>query len=165
MIRLIRQIDSYKTKNTIERENMKYQHKRTGKIGTVVFDGITKTLRFEDGSEEILTPANIRNDWKFVEEKSITFDELCETMRAWNKAHDANKAQLFGIIVYAQSNFENQYSEKDRSYKVSNTAPRFRTVNDASLIGDCLDGIDLAVYLDMYDWTIDYCYMLHETGQ
>ena len=141
---------------------MKYQHKRTGKIGTVVFDGITKTLRFEDGSEEILTPANIRNDWKFVEEKSITFDELCETMGAWNKAHDANKASLYGVIVFEQSNFAEPYTELERSYRVSNDAPTFRKLNDDTIVGDCLDGIDLGLRLDLYDWTIDYCYILNE---
>jgi len=28
-----------------------------------------------------------------------------------------------------------------------------------SLFGDCLDGIDLGVRLDLYDWKVDYCYI------
>lgn len=47
---------------------MKYMHKRTKVIGEVIhYKGITTTLRFEDGTEIILTPAQLKSEWELIE--------------------------------------------------------------------------------------------------
>ena len=140
----------------------RYQSKRSKAIGTVVSDGITPVLRFGDGSELILTPANLRNDWILLEDdqrQHITYGEFCNAMRIWNVSHDENKAEKFGVIVYKQENFEIEYSEESRSYRVSNANRKFQKNKNAnSLFGDCLDGTDNAIRLDWYDWTVEFCY-------
>ena len=140
----------------------RYQNKRSKAIGTVVSDGITPVLRFEDGSELILTPANLRNDWILLEDdqrQHITYGEFCNAMRNWNVSHDESKAEKFGVIVYKQDNFKTEYSEESRSYRVNNANRKFQKNKNAnSLFGDCLDGTDDAVRLDWYDWTVEFCY-------
>lgn len=140
----------------------RYQSKRSKAIGTVVSDGITPVLRFEDGSELILTPANLRNDWILLEDESpkhITYSEFCSEMYKWNASHNEDKAEKFGVIVYKQSNFKNEYSEESRSYRVHNANRTFQKDKIAnSLFGDCLDGTDNGVRLDWYKWTVEFCY-------
>ena len=143
---------------------MKYQHKKTGKIGKVVhFKGITTTLRFEDGKEEIITPYNLKTYWKKIEDTEVdklTFLQLRTAMKEYNLKNDGLKATLSGIIVYSQDNFETEYSEFQRSYRVWNNNKAFRkNSRSKELIGDCLDGTDDDVTLSDYDWIVDYCYI------
>ena len=47
----------------------RFKHKETGQIGEVVhFKGRTTTLRFEDGSEQIITPANLKRWWVEIDD-------------------------------------------------------------------------------------------------
>ncbi len=143
---------------------MKYKNKKTGQIGKVVhYKGITTTLRFDDGSEVILTPANVKHDWKEIEDTDvdrITFRQLCENMKDHNRRFDGEKSTLSGIIVYSQDNFTVPYTEEQRSYRVWNSNRMFQSGKISnSLFGDCIDGSDPGVRLDSYDWDIDYCYM------
>ena len=136
-----------------------YMNKRSKKIGTVVMQDITTTLRFDDDSEVILTRANLRNDWIEIERQYLTISDFYNQMRKWNETHDEDKAEKFGVIVYKQSNFTTEYSEESRSYRVHNANRKFQKDKIAtSLFGDCLDGTDDGVRLDWYDWEVEFCY-------
>ena len=143
---------------------MKYKNKKTGQIGKVVhYKGITTTLRFDDGSEVILTPASVKKNWKEIDDTDvdhITFMQLCEIMKDHNRRFNETERTLSGIIVYSQDNFTVPYTEEQRSYRVWNDNKKFRKNRvGKSLFGDCIDGSDPDVRLDQYDWNIDYCYV------
>lgn len=72
--------------------------------------------------------------------------------------------QTFGVIVFSQDSFMNEYGLKARSYRVSNMEKYFNPeAIGSSLFGNCLDGSDNGVRLDyymkMYGWKPEYCYM------
>lgn len=94
--------------------------------------------------------------------EKITFSKLDEIMTEYNRRfpEKANSAELKGIIVYKQSNFDKPYTEEQRSYEVCNCNRRFQDgkISNA-LYGDCLDGKDVGVRLDWYNWSVEYCYM------
>lgn len=70
-----------------------------------------------------------------------------------------DKHPLIGIVVYQQVSFTKEYSEKQRSYRVSSDNKAFIPGQiGSSIFGDCLDGIDIGVRLDWYNWRVDYCY-------
>jgi len=139
-----------------------YKNKRSNAVGTVIIDGITPLLRFADGSEEIITPAKLKKDWELVENKGperLTYGEFHTLMCQWNREHNEDKPEKFGVIVYAQSNFSTEYSEKSRSYRVDNANRVFqRNKISRQLTGDCLDGTDPRVRLDYYNWDVEFCY-------
>ena len=136
-----------------------YQNKRTKKTGVVIFDCTTPEIKFADGSTLILTPANIKADWILIDDGHISYNEFCAEMEKWNLSHDEDKAEKFGVIVYKQSNFKNEYSENSRSYRVHNANRKFQKGKIAnSLFGDCLDGTDIGVRLDWYGWDVEFCY-------
>lgn len=95
--------------------------------------------------------------------KKISFSELQKTMVEYNQAHPDKQdtPAITGVIVYKQENWSSQvYSTKDRSYRVSNANRAFQQGKISNqLSGDCLDGKDLGVRLDWYNWSIEYCYM------
>lgn len=142
-----------------------YKNKKTGQIGKVVhYKGITTTLQFDDGTEKILSPANLKRYWTEVEESGepdkITWEEFCKIMREHNKEYGDKKRTLSGVVVYSQDNFETQYSENDRSYRIWNNCKLFsKSGRGKTYVGDCLDGEDLEVDLNEYNWKVDYCYM------
>lgn len=143
---------------------MKYQNKKTKQIGKVIhYKGITTTLQFDDGTELILTPANLKKYWKEIPDtdiEHITFSELESRMIQHNAVFDDNKPMLSGIVVYSQDNFTTPYTEEQRSYRVWNNNRMFQSGKIAnSLFGDCIDGTDQGVRLDAYNWKVDYCYM------
>ena len=90
---------------------------------------------------------------KFNEEKKITAKGLI-------------KDELVGVSVFKQESFEEEYSLKARSYKVTNDNKGFIPGKySTSIFGDALDGTDNHVRLDwyMYDkdpWEVEYCYFL-----
>ena len=92
----------------------------------------------------------------------ITLAKLKKTMRDYNKGNpqDMDSPKLFGVIVYRSENWDKAYSETARSYRVSNANRCFQDgkISNA-LFGDCLDGTDIGVRLDWYNWAVDYCYM------
>lgn len=69
--------------------------------------------------------------------------------------------EITAVIVYAQSNYSQPYTETQRSYRISNFSGKacFGGMLGSSLVGDCLDGIDLGVRLDAYNWKIEKCYI------
>lgn len=95
--------------------------------------------------------------------KKIPFSELEAIMMRFNKEHPEQQytASITGVIVFKQENWPNHfYSVKERSYRVSNVNYAFHEGKISNhLSGNCLDGKDLGVRLDWYNWSIDYCYM------
>lgn len=87
--------------------------------------------------------------------RKLNWEEFSKIMR---EAYE-DKILASGIIVYKASNWEKHYTEKERSYMVFNTANYFNPMKHSlSLVGNCLDGNDDGVRLDLQDWDIDYCY-------
>lgn len=92
-------------------------------------------------------------------EKRMTLKELGDT-QGWEEA----------VIVFTADSFGEEYSEQERSYKVSSNSKWFKPhMNGMSLFGDCLDGKDLNVRLDVYmrlapeegkRWSVEYCYII-----
>lgn len=90
----------------------------------------------------------------------LTFEELKE--KEWKKA----------VIVFTEDSFDKEYSEKSRSYEVSKENNYFDTGKiSKSLFGNCLDGSDAGVRLDIYmfavpedgvgkAWKVEYCYIV-----
>lgn len=94
----------------------------------------------------------------------ITFSRLCEIMEQYNKEYPQrhNGAYLKAAIVFKESNWDHPYTEKERTYYVSNGSKFFIPgMLGNSLFGDCADGRDIGVRLDWYNWDIDYCYLLN----
>ena len=95
--------------------------------------------------------------------EKITMSKLDEIMLEYNSRfpENADTAKIFGVIVFKQSNFTQEYSELSRSYRVSNANRRYQHGKISnSLRGECLDGTESGVRLDWYNWEVEYCYML-----
>lgn len=94
--------------------------------------------------------------------KKITFEQLSHIMWEHNAQHPdkLDTEDITGVIVYKASNWNKPYTEQERSYRVSNASPTFQSGKISNrLSGDCLDGKDIGVRLDWYNWEVDYCYM------
>ena len=97
--------------------------------------------------------------------ETTTKHDIIDTFREHNRKHKyiygySNGVELTAVIVYKQSNFTKEYSEKSRSYRVSNFGGKafFDGLIGNSIYGDCLDGSEQGVRLDCYDWDIEKCY-------
>ena len=87
----------------------------------------------------------------------LTFGEMVTIMRQARR----NNQDLSAVIVYAKSNWEQEYSLESRSYVTSNTCKYFcEDKISKSYFGTCLDGTDPCVRLDHYDWQVEYCYIV-----
>lgn len=90
--------------------------------------------------------------------EKVSFAELRDN-ESWEKA----------VIVFTKKSFSKDFSETERSYEVSRKEKYFDPeMNGSSLFGNCLDGKDDDVRLDVYmsispeegkSWDIDYCYI------
>lgn len=70
-----------------------------------------------------------------------------------------DKNPLYFVIVYKQSNFEEEFSETERSYRVRSDNKLFLSgMLGRSLFGNCLDGKDMGVRLDWYNWEVERIY-------
>ena len=88
------------------------------------------------------------------------------TLRDLQKNDNWEKA----VIVFKEKSFEREFSETERSYEISRDNKYFNwQMNGNSLFGDCLDGKDNGVRLDIYmsllpkegkRWIEDYCYIV-----
>ena len=82
------------------------------------------------------------------------------------KAYQAGENKE-AVIVFTEDSFSEFYFLEQRSYVVSSNNKLFNPASlGSSLFGDCLDGSDLGVRLDIYigsgDWHVEYCYMKGE---
>lgn len=94
-----------------------------------------------------------------MEKKKLSLRDL-EKDTSWEEA----------VIVFTKDSFETEYTEIERSYKVLRVNKYFdSSMNGNSLLGDCLDGKDYAVRLDLYmslppsegkSWEVEYCYII-----
>ena len=95
--------------------------------------------------------------------EKITLSKLHEIMTTYNRRFPDKEdtTSITGIIVFNQSNWPNHpFTEEQRSYRVSNANRQFQDGKISnSLFGDCLDGKDLGVRLDWYNWSVEFCYM------
>lgn len=86
-----------------------------------------------------------------------TLRELAENT-SWTKA----------VIVFTKDSFKKEFSELERSYQISRDSKYFNPeMNGNSLFGNCLDGKDDGVRLDLYIhelpekgsvWKVEYCF-------
>lgn len=91
----------------------------------------------------------------------ITLSDLRENT-SWEKA----------VVVFTQDSFSNNFSEVERSYEISKENKYFNpNMNGNSLFGNCLDGKDDGVRLDIYmsilpeegkRWIVEYCYIIKQ---
>ena len=103
---------------------------------------------------------------KMKEIKSPTLYDIVEAFTNYNKKHGITYGtrrdvpEISAVIVYKQSNWNQVFSEKSRSYRITNLSGKrfFDGMIGNSIIGDCLDGTDLNVRLDYYNWKIERCY-------
>lgn len=95
----------------------------------------------------------------YYEHEELTFDELREKLREAEKTGE----HITGIIVFDQCSFKKDYTEEERSYRVSSDNNAFKSGKISnSIYGDCLDGKDLGVRLDLYmydGWKVEKCYI------
>ena len=98
--------------------------------------------------------------------KPLSLYDIIDHFQNYNEEHNntygfsSNAPTISAVIVYAQSNFTQEYSEASRSYRVTNLSGKrfFNGMMGGSIYGDSLDGTDLGVRLDAYDWKIERCY-------
>ena len=89
--------------------------------------------------------------------EKITWSQLKDAFYKHNeekgiKSQFEDKEALVGVIVYKQSNFNEEYSEESRSYEVTSDNKYFLpNMNGKSLFGNSLDGQDKMVRLDWYN--------------
>lgn len=100
--------------------------------------------------------------------KKITFSELEKAFWDFNQSHSngEGKEYITGVIVYKASNWDKEFTETERSYRTSSKNRAFQAGKISnSIFANCLDGKDLGVRLDWYDWEIDYCYLDEEVTE
>lgn len=99
--------------------------------------------------------------------EKITYREMIDELVQFNIDNNITSKngdkELFGVVVLSASNFKDEFSELERSYRVSNLNKAFipKMISN-SIYGNCLDGKDLNVRLDWYipsEWDVDYCYI------
>lgn len=102
--------------------------------------------------------------------KKLTWSELCEAMKSFNEEHGyttkGTEKELVGIVVFTEDSFTRPYTEKQRSYRLSNDNKAFLPNQCSnSIFADCLDGTDWGVRLDWYmygkdAWKVKHCYLI-----
>lgn len=94
--------------------------------------------------------------------EKISYAEFRDAMFKFNDEH-YGKSEQFGVIVFTEDSFSKPYTEKERSYRVSNDNKAYRhNCISNSIYANCLDGKDNGVRLDWYmgdGWKVEYCYM------
>lgn len=99
--------------------------------------------------------------------EKLTLSQVTEKFLNYNKEHGIEYGEssdvepLTAIIVFKQDNFGKKYTVKQRSYRIKSDWGKrfFSNMLGNSMWGDCLDGNDLRVRLDYYNWSVEYCYM------
>lgn len=91
----------------------------------------------------------------------LTWSDFAEKMY---RANSENR-KVTGVVVFSADSFKESYPEKSRSYRVSSMEKYFNAhASGRSLYGNCLDGADDGVRLDLYmyrekdRWNPEYCY-------
>lgn len=80
--------------------------------------------------------------------KQVTYSKLKEEFY--------DKENKYTLIIYSQSNFNKEYSELSRTYLISSNNKYFQSGKISnSLFGSCIDGTDIGVRLDTYNWKVE----------
>lgn len=89
--------------------------------------------------------------------KQVTYSQLQEEFR--------DTENKYVLITYKQENFEKEYSEQSRTYLVGSYNKKFQSGKiSSSMFGDCIDGTDIGVRLDLYNWKVEK-YVILETEE
>jgi hypothetical protein len=90
--------------------------------------------------------------------EKLTLNDLQDN-ETWEKA----------VVVFKPESFSKEFTEKQRSYEIDRDNHYFKPDSISnSLFGNCLDGTDNGVRLDIYKsrlpeegkrWIVDYCYI------
>ena len=92
------------------------------------------------------------------------YKKMCEFNKINNNTTKGNSKVLKGVIVFTENSFNKPYTEVERSYEVTSDNKVFLpNMSSNSIFGNCLDGTDYGVRLDLYihnNWKIDYCYII-----
>lgn len=97
----------------------------------------------------------------------VTLKEVIKKFKDYNRNNEVvygrtnNPSQITAIIVYSQENFRDSYTEAERSYRIGNESGKVffdMPSGSKSMVGNCLDGKDQRIRLDLLNWKIDYCY-------
>ena len=96
-----------------------------------------------------------------------TISEAYEIFKVYNKKFNldyndvkTDVPELYADITYKSENFTKEYSEAERTYRVTNrSGKRFFNMpsGSRSVFGNSLDGCDFNVRLDYYDCTVEKC--------
>lgn len=95
--------------------------------------------------------------------EKLTKAQLFEAFYKFNQEHQEaiqfSETSITGVIVFKASNWEQPFSLESRSYRVSSANKKFLPCAGSSIFASNLDGTDLCVRLDWYNWEVDYCYL------
>ena len=105
--------------------------------------------------------------YKFIpREGKMTASEAYRALYEFNVVNGLTYGTCFvprlsAVIVYKSSNWSEAYSLESRSYRVLNIGGKrfFPNMCGNSVYGDSLDGSDIDVRLDYYEWEVDYAYL------
>lgn len=100
--------------------------------------------------------------------RKVTYAEFESKMFQFNEKHSNghDDCTLTGVIVYKQENWDKPYTLEERSYEVNNHCNGFRGgLISGAIWGNCLDGKDVGVRLDWYNWKVEYCYFISKEEQ
>lgn len=91
----------------------------------------------------------------------ITYEELVELFVEHNKEKKRGKKPLKAHIVFTQDSFDEEYTEEERTYRVTSNNNGFKPdKEDGTIFIDAIDGTDNGVRLDWYDWDVEYCVLV-----
>ncbi|PGF05032.1 hypothetical protein [Bacillus toyonensis] len=90
--------------------------------------------------------------------EKLTLKDL-QNSKTWEKA----------VVVFKPESFSREFTEEQRSYEIQRDSKYFNPMMGGnSLFGNCLDGTDNGVRLDIFmkllpeegrRWIVDYCYI------
>ena len=96
---------------------------------------------------------------------TTTISEAFEIFKVYNEKFNldyndvkTDVPELYADITYKSENFTSEYSEAERTYRVTNySGKRFFNMPSGSLsvYGNSLDGCDFNVRLDWYNWEVE----------
>lgn len=102
----------------------------------------------------------------------MTWSEAVATLRKFNEENNVTSKgigpELDVVVVFTKNSFNKPYTEKERSYVMSNHNKAFIAgMCSNSIFANCLDGTDSGVRLDWYiynenGWKVDYCYLVEK---
>ena len=90
--------------------------------------------------------------------KQVTLEELTKEFQ--------DQQNKYALITYKQENFEKEFNETSRTYMVGSYNKYFQSGKiSSSLFGSCIDGTDVGVRLDWYNWEIEKIMILETQAE